>query len=214
MAIVTISGRVLRLGGLHMRPSGGRPIVLGVARPRQIAQAVMEIVDVDEFVVAGAARTTGSRPGRRPHRSGLRVRLALRGAQGFGRTVDAARVLAHYGVSLSVAKRATEALLERRATSVLVPDYAPALLGELGDLCVDATPLEGVKKAALKGVRAELGMSQDQFANAFALELKTVQGWERGEGEFEPATTLLIKLIAAHSTLAEAAAAGGKVQVT
>lgn len=68
MAEVTLSERVLRLDGMHI---GGNPAKnWGAAALRDIAQGVMEELDVDEIHIVGGVRTTGANPGRasRPRR--------------------------------------------------------------------------------------------------------------------------------------------------
>src|SRR4051794_11984318 len=60
-------GRTLLLRGLHVE-SEVKPNSIGLANLRILAQVVMERMDYDELVVEGAARTTGSGPGRLPGR--------------------------------------------------------------------------------------------------------------------------------------------------
>jgi hypothetical protein len=45
---------------------GAGPNVLGWMALRELAQDVMEVLDVDELRIEGAARTSGASPGRRP----------------------------------------------------------------------------------------------------------------------------------------------------
>src|ERR1700689_5018210 len=45
---------------------GPGPNTIGLAGLREAARAVMELLDVDELRVEGAARTSGAGPGRRP----------------------------------------------------------------------------------------------------------------------------------------------------
>jgi hypothetical protein len=66
MADVERFDRELVLAGLHMHGENMRANRLGWARLRQIALAVAEKLDVDTILVKGAARTTGSVPGRFP----------------------------------------------------------------------------------------------------------------------------------------------------
>ncbi|EAU40970.1 hypothetical protein FP2506_18819 [Fulvimarina pelagi HTCC2506] len=78
MARVTIEGRSLALDGTHI---GGDPAkTWGPAALRNLAQAVMEKLDVDEIIVVGAVRTTGANPGRTPRLRRLRRAPASQGA--------------------------------------------------------------------------------------------------------------------------------------
>jgi len=63
-AEVDFSSRSLVLRRLDIEGSG--PNTLGLSSLRQIARWVMQVVDVDELRIEGAARTSGSGPGRRP----------------------------------------------------------------------------------------------------------------------------------------------------
>jgi hypothetical protein len=53
--------------GFHMHAEAGRR-ALGAPNVRMLAQHVMEVMDYDEPVIQGAARTSGARPGRIPGR--------------------------------------------------------------------------------------------------------------------------------------------------
>ncbi|WP_162239970.1 MULTISPECIES: hypothetical protein [unclassified Methylobacterium] len=68
MAEVSVSGRILTLTGLHI--GGDSMKQWGAAGLRDIAQGVMEELDVDEIHIVGGVRTTGANPGRaaRPRR--------------------------------------------------------------------------------------------------------------------------------------------------
>jgi putative transcriptional regulator len=52
-----------------------------------------------------------------------------------------------------------------------------------------------IKPADLKNVRAELAMSQSQFARAFGLPLRTYQKWESGEKSPSGAAAMFLRLI-------------------
>jgi hypothetical protein len=67
MAEVEERGRTLVLNGFHMHAEAGHR-ALGMSNLHMLAQRVMEVMDYDELVVQGAARTSGARPGRIPGR--------------------------------------------------------------------------------------------------------------------------------------------------
>jgi hypothetical protein len=66
MAKVEVLGRELVLRGLHMLGVTLVPNELGWPRLRQLADAVMEGMDVDAIVIEGAVRTSGARRGHVP----------------------------------------------------------------------------------------------------------------------------------------------------
>lgn len=51
------------------------------------------------------------------------------------------------------------------------------------------------KPSDIKRTREQLGMSQAEFAQAFHLNLRTLQGWEIGKAKPEGATVVLLWLI-------------------
>jgi hypothetical protein len=64
LAYVRIAGRKAYLTGLHIQGVG--PNTLGQRGINDLALKFMEALDVDELHIAGAARTSGAGPGRRP----------------------------------------------------------------------------------------------------------------------------------------------------
>lgn len=66
MAEVERDDRGLLLRGLHMHGVTLGPNELGWPRLRQLADAVMEGMDVDAIVIEGAVRTSGARRGHVP----------------------------------------------------------------------------------------------------------------------------------------------------
>lgn len=76
LAYVRISGRKAYLTGLHIQGTG--PNRMGQRGINSLAHAFMEALDVDELNIAGAHRTSGAGPGRRP------LPLVFRRARRFG----------------------------------------------------------------------------------------------------------------------------------
>ncbi|WP_165602107.1 hypothetical protein [Methylobacterium indicum] len=70
MAQVTLEGRSLRLDGMHI--GGDASKRWGAAALRDVAQGVVEELDVDEIQLVGGVRTTGAHPGREPRPRRLR----------------------------------------------------------------------------------------------------------------------------------------------
>jgi hypothetical protein len=66
MAEVLLDGRQLVLRGLHIHGETVGVNELGIAGLRRVVRELMEELDVDEIVIRGSVRTTGSSPGRAP----------------------------------------------------------------------------------------------------------------------------------------------------
>lgn len=64
MGVVALNDRAIALTETHV--AGLTPGRLGAAGLRRLMQKVIESLDVDQIIVAGAVRTTGARPGHRP----------------------------------------------------------------------------------------------------------------------------------------------------
>lgn len=64
LGLIELKGRTLYVRDVHVE--GLMPGALGRAGLNALGYALMEVADVDELVVQGAVRTTGTRPGRRP----------------------------------------------------------------------------------------------------------------------------------------------------
>jgi citrate lyase beta subunit len=66
MGAAAAIGRALVLTKLHIHGEDVRRNMFGYRRLRWLAQAVMEVMDVDELRIEGEVRTTGAGPGHRP----------------------------------------------------------------------------------------------------------------------------------------------------
>ncbi|HVB68865.1 MAG TPA: hypothetical protein VNE67_13525 [Acetobacteraceae bacterium] len=64
LGTVRIAGRTARILALHVQGAG--PGSLGISGLRGLAGWAMEVLDVDELRIEGAARTSGAGPGRTP----------------------------------------------------------------------------------------------------------------------------------------------------
>ena len=68
MAEAVRTGGVVTLVGLHVQSDRVAANDVGTANVMVVVQAFMEMLDVDELVVAGGIRTTGANPGKTPRR--------------------------------------------------------------------------------------------------------------------------------------------------
>jgi hypothetical protein len=72
------NGRSLLLRGLHVQSETVGRNTIGAANLTFMVRAFMEVMDLDELVVAGGLRTTGANPGRTPRERRFTRRAADR----------------------------------------------------------------------------------------------------------------------------------------
>lgn len=146
----------------------------------------------EQFVRLGPIRELDRVP------SGSRAVLALRPDQEADRleTVSAAITLARRGISLLKAKRAIEEMLAKGRTVVQLPvvDSVPALAAELAQSGVVASDFAS-DDVDVKAVRERLGLSQEQFALLYGLELDSLQNWESGRRRPDKAVRSYLRVI-------------------
>jgi DNA-binding transcriptional regulator YiaG len=132
-------------------------------------------------------------------KSGSPVDLVLRPANGLPpiKTISAIQTLVRYGVVLARAKRTIEAMVEFREAVVHVPivDDVQALAKELLDFGVAAKRLAGTS-VDVKATRAALGLTQEQFALRFGLDIDALQNWEQGRCQPDKASASYLRAIA------------------
>ncbi len=115
--------------------------------------------------------------------SGSPADLVLRPADGLARvkTISAMEALVRRGMALLKAKRAIEVMVEHGEVVVHVPTIES--LGALaGELCIAGVAAKRLAHTAVdvKAIRAGLGLTQEQFALRFGLDIDALQNWEQG----------------------------------
>ncbi len=87
------------------------------------------------------------------------------------------------------AKRAMEELLAAGRAFVNLPtvEDSKTLAAELAAAGIAAAPVEPPQAMDVRGLRARLGLTREQFAARYGLEVETVRNWEMGRRE--PDTT-------------------------
>ena len=115
------------------------------------------------------------------------------------KTVTASLALAKRGMTMLRAKRAIESTIEHGETTVQVPmvESVPALAADLRDAGVAASRLatEGVNVRAL---RESLGMTQEQFARRYNLDVAALRNWEQERRSPDGAALSYLRVIAAY----------------
>ncbi len=94
--------------------------------------------------------------------------------------VTAALVLAKRGLSLLKAKRAVEEMAQKGLAVLELPtvENQRTVRNELIKAGVNARPrVEGVVN--VKKLRTQLGLTQEQFALRYGIDIDTLQNWER-----------------------------------
>src|SRR5690349_1197456 len=133
---------------------------------------------------------------------GSPVVLSLRPAQGHNsetilKPVSATLALARRGLSLLRAKRAIEEMIETGRAVVLVPkvESKDKLADELADAgCIVATMAQ--TDVNVRELRERLGLTQEQFALRYGLDLDAVRNWEHGRRTPGPAAQSYLRVIA------------------
>jgi DNA-binding transcriptional regulator YiaG len=156
-------------------------------------------------------------PGRPRVQSGSPVGLLLTWAGDIRdiKTIPAIRALAHRCMNLLRAKRAIEAILTDRKVFVLVPkvESLAALTNELAEAGVRAAALPDSATDVL-ALREKLGLTQEQFAVRYGLDIDAVRNWERGRRMPDTAAQSYLRAIDADPEAVEAALwAGGMKRI-
>jgi putative transcriptional regulator len=83
------------------------------------------------------------------------------------------------------AKRAMEELLASGRVFVDLPtvESAKVLAAELAEARIAAAPVEPTLAMDVRGLRDRLGLTREQFAARYGLEVETVRNWEMGRRE-------------------------------
>lgn len=114
------------------------------------------------------------------------------------RTVDAAEALVRRHMTMRQAHRAMTTLLETgRAIAELpmVEDRA-ALEADLAACGITAVPYQAPAQVDVKAIRERTGLSQEDFALRFGLDVATVRNWEQGRSSPDTASRILLAVIA------------------
>jgi hypothetical protein len=76
MAVPSLAGLTMLLTGLHIHGELTSANQVGAANLIVVAQVLIEMMDVDELIVAAGVRTSGANPGPRPGRIRISRRTA------------------------------------------------------------------------------------------------------------------------------------------
>lgn len=122
----------------------------------------------------------------------------------------AARALAKRHLSLRQAHAVVTELFDHTRAVVLLPmvEDEAALVNELADCGVTATPYGAPARIDVRAVREATGLSQEAFALQFGLEPATVRNWEQGRSEPDAAARSFLQTIWMNPDAVRAALSG------
>lgn len=126
-------------------------------------------------------------------------------------TVVIARELIRRGVTPLRAKRAIDELAETGQVYVEVPVVEDVATFQrlVAEQDAKATHLDTAAPVDARGIRESLGLTQEQFALRFGLELDTLRNWETGRREPDTAAKSYLRVIAREPARVQIALAGG-----
>lgn len=113
--------------------------------------------------------------------------------EGLAQPVTAVLALTRRGATMLRAKRAIEAAMAGGSAILALSalDDAQALRQELAEVGFAALLVPKVRQVDLAALRRRLGMTRDQFALAYGLDVETVRNWEAGRRDPGPARAYL-----------------------
>ena len=131
--------------------------------------------------------------------SGSPETLILRPADGLAKvkTIAAIEALARRGMTLLRAKRAVEAMVENgeAVAQASTVESRTALARELKAAGIEVRRVASAP-VDVKAIRAALGLSQEQFAGRFGLDIDAIQNWEQGRCQPDRPAQALLRAIA------------------
>jgi DNA-binding transcriptional regulator YiaG len=124
------------------------------------------------------------------------VTLRLSGSLRDTKSVDAVIALRRRGVPTLKAKRVVEAAMDGKTNVVDVPtvENARALANELKSFGFSMS-LVSAHAVNVRAIRDRLGLTQEQFALRFGLELDALRNWEHGRREPDSAARSYLAVI-------------------
>src|SRR5665213_2701229 len=141
--------------------------------------------------------------------SGSPARVVLEAQLPFRRTVTAAEALAKRHLTLAQAKRIVERLMVGEHVAVEIPmlESRDALIRELKACGVSVEFRDPPEHIDIKAIRDRLGLSQEEFALRYGLEVASLRNWEQGRTQPELAVRALFRVIERNPEAVEAALA-------
>jgi DNA-binding transcriptional regulator YiaG len=114
------------------------------------------------------------------------------------RPIDAMFALARRGLSMLKAKRYIETLTEQGKAFVHLPavEDSAVLTRDLAATGIEAVRLDEPRTTDVRTIRKHLGLSREQFALRYGLEVETIRNWETGKREPDTTARSYLRAIA------------------
>jgi DNA-binding transcriptional regulator YiaG len=112
-------------------------------------------------------------------------------------TISVARALVRRHVPVKRAHEAVTRLLAGERVAVRVPmlDDRKRMEAELNEHGVDLVSVKEPQDVDIKSIRERSGLSQEQFAATYGLDVATVRNWEQGRSSPDTAARVLLAVI-------------------
>jgi putative transcriptional regulator len=129
--------------------------------------------------------------------SGLPVKVVLEAELPFRRTVSAALALAKRHLTLAQAKRIVERMMVGEHVAVEIPmvEDRAAFARDLAKDGVRVEFRDPPDNVDIKAIREKSGLSQEEFALRYGLEVASLRNWEQGRTQPELAVRVLFRVI-------------------
>lgn len=140
-------------------------------------------------------------------RSGSPAAVVLEAELPFRKTVSAAQALAKRRLPLGQAKRAIERMMrgERVVLEIPMLENRGALERDLKACGVHIEFRHSPDDVNVKAIREKTGLSQEEFALRYGLEVASLRNWEQGRTQPEAAVRVLFRVIERRPEAVEAA---------
>lgn len=129
--------------------------------------------------------------------SGSNVKLLLQCAPTQNNAPGTAQALVKRHVPIRAAKALAERLFDQGQAVVEIPksESLSALRSELASCHVETFLVPPPRQVDTRAVRDRMGLSQEQFATEFGLDLSTLRNWEQGRSTPDTATNAYLMLV-------------------
>ena len=131
-------------------------------------------------------------------RSGSPGKFLLKADRAKFKGPQAALALAKRRLPLRAAHGVVTRLFDRGLAVVELPavENTRTVIRDLAGAGVTATPYGAPRKIDIKVIREAMGLSQDEFALEFGLEVSTLRNWEQGRSEPDTAARNFLVTVA------------------
>ena len=124
--------------------------------------------------------------------------LGLADERGDLRAIDGMLSLARRGMTMLRAKRVIEELIETGRVFVEIPtvEDADALGADLANAGIAGARVDGEREVDIRDLRERLGLTREQFAMRYGLEVETLRNWETGKRGLDAVARSYLRVIA------------------